>query len=70
MSRPREDLKSLIRQEEGVQLWEVSPSGYLVRSLRTDEISRVATTADAIAIYKGEVEKSRVCAVVQKKLGA
>jgi hypothetical protein len=66
------DIKRLLKQEEGVQLFQRSSFAeevFLIRSLRTRETWEVATEAEATQIYDKEVVKSRNCSTVQKKLG-
>jgi hypothetical protein len=65
-------LDKLIKQEEGVQLWRTSSADrpYFIRSLRTRETQEFQTETEAAEAYRIEVEYSRDCAIVQKKLGA
>lgn len=64
---------SLLKQEEGVQLWQtVSPAGeaFLIRSLRTRDTWTPSSIDEATDIFEDEVAKSRDSAHVQKKLGS
>jgi hypothetical protein len=69
MENVADRLDSLLSQDEGVQLWELVHSGYFIRSLRTRQTWQPQTSAEATAIYEEEVERSRECEFVQKKLG-
>ena len=65
-------METLVKQEEGVQLWRTSSTKtpYFIRSLRTRETWDCSTEAKASEVYDLEVVKSRDCAIVQKKLGS
>ena len=67
------DRKSLLLQEEGVQMWQLEPHdgspSYLIRSLRISETATFEDRAIAEQRFRHEVGLSRHCPSVQKKLG-
>ena len=67
-----QNMDKLLKQEEGVQLWRTSSADlpYFIRSLRTRETQAFQTETEAAESYSIEVEQSRNCTIVQKKLGA
>lgn len=67
----RQVMDALMKQEEGLLLWRTSSAErpYLIRSLRTRETWDFETEVEAADAYSVEVEHSRDCSVVQKKLG-
>ncbi|MEV4934051.1 hypothetical protein MRBLMA1_001399 [Sphingobium sp. LMA1-1-1.1] len=67
------DRKSLLLQEEGVQMWRLEPTdgspSYLIRSLRISETAPFEDREIAEQWFNREVGLSRHCPSVQKKLG-
>jgi len=67
------ETKTLLRQEEGVQLWQRCSSAgeiFMIRSLRTRERWEFETADEAGKLFDREVVECRNCAMVQKKLGS